>query len=185
MILNLREVPLAEAAAEKKLRSLANVHLVVQRSQYKLDLYSDTTLVKSYRAVFGKNNSSRKNQLEPYKTPVGKYLVCAVDSSSRYKRFLKINFPNSNDVTQAYNAGLITESDYEVALDDLQNNVCPVIARLKLPEIGIHGNGRLNFILKNLPFVYNWTNGSVAVSDENIDEIYSVIKVGTEVEIKE
>ncbi len=45
-------------------------------------------------------------------------------------------------------------------------------------NIGIHGIGRLNFIFKNLPFIYNWTDGSIAVSNENIDEIYSVAKKG-------
>ena len=51
-------------------------------------------------------------------------------------------------------------------------------------DIGIHGIGELNYIFKNLPFVFNWTNGSIAMSNENIDEIYSVIKEGTEVVIK-
>ena len=51
-------------------------------------------------------------------------------------------------------------------------------------EIGIHGIGRLNYIFKNLPFVYNWTNGSIAMSDEDIDELYSVVKLGTKVVIK-
>ena len=40
------------------------------------------------------------------------------------------------------------------------------------------------YIFKNLPFVFNWTNGSIAMSDENIDEIHSVIREGTEVVIK-
>ena len=51
-------------------------------------------------------------------------------------------------------------------------------------NIGIHGIGELNYVFKNLPFVFNWTNGSIAMSNENIDELYSVIKIGTEVDIK-
>ena len=37
---------------------------------------------------------------------------------------------------------------------------------------------------KNLPFVYNWTNGSISVSNEAIDEIFSVVQKGTKVVIK-
>jgi hypothetical protein len=86
---------------------------------------------------------------------------------------------------EALKQGQISEREFENANDALQNNQCPKIARIKMDQIGIHGIGRLNFIFKNLPFVYNWTNGSVALSNESIDELYSVIKVGTEVEIKD
>jgi len=51
-------------------------------------------------------------------------------------------------------------------------------------NICIHGIGRLNSIFKNLPFVYNWTDGSIALSNESLDEILSVIKTGTQVVIK-
>jgi hypothetical protein len=51
-------------------------------------------------------------------------------------------------------------------------------------NLGLHGIGKFNFIIKNLPFVFNWTNGSIALSDEDIDEIFSIVKVGTKVVIK-
>ena len=51
-------------------------------------------------------------------------------------------------------------------------------------NIGIHGIGRYDYFFKNLPFVYNWTDGSIAVSNEDIDELYTAVKKGTEVVIK-
>ena len=51
-------------------------------------------------------------------------------------------------------------------------------------NVGIQGIGRLNFLFKYLPFNYNWTDGSVAISNENMDELYSVVKKGTRVVIK-
>ena len=51
-------------------------------------------------------------------------------------------------------------------------------------NIGIHGIGRLNSIFKNLPFVYNWTDGSIALSNEDLDEILTVINTGTNIVIK-
>lgn len=47
-----------------------------------------------------------------------------------------------------------------------------------------YGIGRLNPIFKNLPFVYNWTDGSIALSNEDLDEILTVTKQGTQVVIK-
>ncbi|MDP4174323.1 MAG: L,D-transpeptidase [Bacteroidota bacterium] len=185
MILNLREVTLSEAAAQKHLTYLTNIHIIVEKRKYKLELYSDTTLVKTYKAVFGRSSSTKKSFLNDKRTPVGKYVICDIDTTSQYRKFLRLNFPNSIDIQEAYKQRLITENEFLSASEALQNNQCPKLGRIKTNDIGIHGIGRLNFIFKNLPFVYNWTNGSIAVSNENIDEIYSVIKVGTEVEIKE
>jgi len=50
-------------------------------------------------------------------------------------------------------------------------------------DIGIHGIGQLNSIFKNLPFVFNWTEGSIAVSNEEIDELFNVTPKGTTVTI--
>jgi murein L,D-transpeptidase YafK len=185
MVLNLREVTLSEALAEKHMSYMTNVHLLIDRRNYKLDLYSDTVLVKSYRAVFGRNNNGlRRPSLESQITPVGSYQICEIDTISGYHKFLRLNFPNYKDITEAYKAGMITEREYETFYDELEAGGCAKSAGKKFPRIGIHGTGRLNFIFKNLPFTFNWTNGSVAVSNENIDEIYSVIKPGTEVDIK-
>lgn len=185
MILNLRDVPLSEALAEKHMSYMTNVHLLVDRRNYRLELYSDTVMVKSYRAVFGRNNNSARRQSnESPVTPVGNYQICEIDTASGYHKFLRLNFPNYKDITEAYKAGLISEREYESLYDELEAGGCAKSAGKKFAAIGIHGTGRLNFIFKNLPFTFNWTNGSVAVSNENIDEIYSVIKPGTEVDIK-
>ncbi|MGE5411045.1 MAG: L,D-transpeptidase family protein, partial [Clostridiales bacterium] len=183
--LNLREVTLSEAAAQKHLTYLTNIHIIVEKRKYKLELYSDTKLVKTYKAVFGRSSSTKKSFLNDKRTPVGKYVICDIDTTSQYKKFLRLNFPNSMDIQEALKQRLITENEFFSASEALQSNQCPKLGSTKTKDIGIHGIGRLNFIFKNLPFVYNWTNGSVAISNENIDEIYSVIKVGTEVEIKE
>ena len=186
MILNLRDVPLAEALAEKHMSYLTNVHLLVDRRNYRLDLYSDTVLVKSYRAVFGRNNNgARKSLSEKQVTPAGSYQICEIDTASEYRKFLRLNFPNIKDITNAFNSGMISEREYETLYEELEAGECPKPSGKKFPSIGIHGTGRLNFIFKNLPFTFNWTKGSIAVSNENIDEIYSVIKPGTEVDIKD
>ncbi|MGE5352993.1 MAG: L,D-transpeptidase family protein [Acidobacteriota bacterium] len=185
MILNLRDVPLSEALAEKHMTYMTNVHLIIDRRNYRLDLYSDTVLVKSYRAVFGRNNNgARRPSNEGPVTPVGNYQICEIDTASDYHKFLRLNFPNYKDITEAYKAGLIPEREYERLYEELEAGGCAKSTSKKFPAMGIHGTGRLNFIFKNLPFTFNWTNGSAAVSNENIDEIYSVIKPGTEVDIK-
>lgn len=182
IVLNSSEKTLAESMNEKGLNKFGKVYIVVERNSYRLNLYSDSILVKSYKAVFGTNNSSYKISKNDLATPLGKYLICSVDTNSRYHKFFKINYPNAQDAAEALKNGFIDEESFKRIISESPGDC--VTAQTNLgAEIGIHGIGEYNIIFKNLPFVFNWTNGSIALSNENIDEIYSVAKIGTGVEI--
>ena len=60
IILNLREISLAEAMSEKNINEIVNPVITVDRRDYTLSLYSDSILVKKYTAVFGRNSGSLK-----------------------------------------------------------------------------------------------------------------------------
>ena len=55
VILNLRQVPLSEAMAQKGFRNLSDVNLVVDRKTYTLNVYEDTVFIKAYRVSLGRN----------------------------------------------------------------------------------------------------------------------------------
>lgn len=183
IILNIREVTLKEAMAEKNLTELKNVYIVVNRKKYRLELYSDSVLVKSYKAVFGKNFGTIKRSKDDYITPIGDYYICSIDTMSKFNKFFRLSYPNEKDITEAFRENWITKSEFLLLQQSSKNNDCPSDSTAISANIGIHGMGRFNFIFKNLPFSFNWTNGSVSISDENINEIYPIIKVGTRVSI--
>lgn len=184
VVLNLRQVTLNEAMVEKKIADLNKVHIVIDRSNFTLELFSDTLLVKKYKAVFGKNRSKVKSSAFDYVTPTGDYKICKIDTNTQYHKFLQINYPNLKDAGEALKSGYIKNEEYQIILKNFENNGCPPANTSLGANIGIQGTGRYNFIFKNLPFVFNWTNGSIAVSNENIDELYKVVKIGTPVKIK-
>lgn len=184
IVLNVREVPLREAMASKGFKKLSDVNIIVDKQNFSLNVYEDTVFIKSYRAVFGRNHSSPKLAVHDKATPTGKYEVFDIDTNSVYGIFILLNYPNIYDITEALRRGIITEKEF----NDLRFQFFYGSAINYNPaftdSIGIHGTGKLNFILKNLPFAYNWTSGSVALSDENIWELASIIKKGTKVVIK-
>jgi murein L,D-transpeptidase YafK len=183
VILNLKEDTLAESLSQKGIKELQNVRLFVDRKNYRIELYSGNDLVKSYKAVFGKNTNSIKSSVDDNVTPIGDYVICSIDTVSKFRKFLHLNYPNGRDAAEALKQGYINKDEFNViCLAEKQNNCPPKETRLG-SEIGIHGIGTYNFIFKNLPFAFNWTNGSIAVSNENIDELYSVVKIGTVVKI--
>ena len=184
LILNLREIPLTEALQSKGLTEVNNPSIVVDRKNYTLHLYSDNVLIKSYRAVFGKNSSSEKRSAEDHVTPVGTYEVCSIDTTSKYHKFIQLNYPNHRDAAEALRKGYITRDEFKKIIETLNKHNVPCTNTSLGAQIGIHGCGEYDFIFRNLPFSFNWTNGSIAVSNKNIDELFSIIKPGTKIEIR-
>ena len=184
VILNLREIPLREAMAEKGIAKITHPNIVIDRRTYSLMLYQDTLLVKTYRANFGRNVNSPKKEAEDLSTPVGNYKICRIDTVSKYYKFFEINYPNLNDASDALIKGRISQAQFDTLKYDNDKGICPDPDTPLGGDMGIHGIGKLNYIFRFLPFNYNWTDGSVAISNEGIDELYSVVKKGTNVTIK-
>lgn len=184
VILNIREVPLSEAMIEKGFPKLINLNILVDKRNYTLNLYEDTVLVKSYRVSLGRNILRAEKTADDEATPVGEYKICSIDTSHRYNKFFQLNYPNLSNATEALRKGWITQKVFDQIKFEFYYEGCTKYNKVLGGNIGIQGLGRLNYIFKNLPFVYNWTNGSIAMSNEDIDELYSVIKIGTKVVIK-
>jgi murein L,D-transpeptidase YafK len=166
---------------EKGIEKITNPKIIVERDTYKLNLYSNDILVKQYRAAFGKNPERIKTSDSDFVTPSGEYTVCRIDSVHRFYKFLLINYPNEKDAAEAFKQNYIDEDELRAIIIAADKNECPPEETSLGARIGIHGIGEYNVIFKNLPFSFNWTNGSVAVSNESMDELFSVIKIGTPV----
>jgi murein L,D-transpeptidase YafK len=181
IILNIREIPLKEAMTEKGIGEIKEPKLVVDRKNYRIELYDQKQLIKTYKAVFGKSNSDIKTSKDDFVTPVGDYKICSIDTLSKYHKFLKINYPNLQDAAEAFARKYITKDEFGVLMSSIKKDECPQEGTSLGSNIGIHGIGKYDLIFRNLPFTFNWTNGSVAVSNANIDELFSVVKIGTPV----
>ena len=140
-------------------------------------------LIKYYKAVFGKNSNPVKSSVDDNVTPIGEYVICSIDTVSKFHKTLHLNYPNGRDAAEALKQRYINKDEFNVISLAEKQNVCPPKETALGSEIGIHGIGTYNYIFKNLPFAFNWTNGSIAVSNESIDELYSIVKIGTPVKI--
>jgi murein L,D-transpeptidase YafK len=183
IVLNLQEVSLKEAMAQRGISEIKDPQLVVDRKNFQVRLYSKSAFIKTYKAAFGKVTGDVKSSKNDNVTPLGEYRICSVDTLSRFHKFLKINYPNIHDAAEAYTRNYITRDEYEAILVASRKDECSPLETSLGAEIGIHGIGTYDIIFRNLPFSFNWTNGSIAVSNKSIDEIYSVVKIGTPVKI--
>ena len=184
VILNLRNIPLSEAILKAGYTEITNPKIIIDRQNYTLGIYEDSVLIKNYRVSFGKSVLTPKTRAGDKATPVGVYKICKIYTIHKYYKFFQINYPNLEDGTNALRKGWISQKEFNDIKFQFYYEGCTKYHNLLGGDIGIHGIGELNYIFKNLPFVYNWTNGSIAMSNDSVDEIYSVIKEGTEVVIK-
>lgn len=184
IVLNLRDIPLSEAMLKAGFTEITNPKIIIDRHNYTLGIYEDSVLVKNYRVSFGKSVHTHKTRAGDRATPVGTYKICKIYPEHKYHKFFQLNYPNLDDGANALRKGWISQKEYNDIKFEYYYDQCTKYNRVLGGNVGIQGIGELNYIFKNLPFVFNWTDGSIAMSNENIDEIYSVIREGTEVVIK-
>jgi murein L,D-transpeptidase YafK len=135
--------------------------LVVYKSNGELLAYSNGQLVKTYKISIGRQPVGKKEFKGDEKTPEGIYQINNKNAKSDYHKNLGISYPNKADIKNAKRLGKQTGGD-----------------------IKIHGiKNKMGFIGKFHRW-FNWTQGCIAVTDEEIDELYNSVKIGTKIDIK-
>ncbi len=183
IILNLNEITLKESMRLKGIQRIDNPYLIVDRKNYLVELYSGNIQIKKYRAAFGKNRSSIKTSPDDFVTPVGEFKICDKTDSTKYYKKLTLNYPTIKDAAEGLKKGIINKTEFNEIKRAQEQGGCPPFNTQLGGNISIHGLGKFNIVLKNLPFVFNWTNGSIAISNEGMDELFSVMQIGNNVKI--
>ncbi|TKC83207.1 hypothetical protein FAZ69_25940 [Trinickia terrae] len=135
--------------------------ILVIKSEKRIQLLRDGAVLKEYRISLGSNPHGHKQQEGDRKTPEGRYLIDWRNEHSAYHLSLHISYPNADDIQHASDAGAPPGGN--VMIHGLPN-----------------GWGFLGVLHRR----WNWTNGCVAVTDEEMREIWSLVPNGTPIEIK-
>ncbi len=150
-----------------------NWSVTIFKSRHQLLLYYKGRLFHTYHAVFGRSpEAGTKLWQGDLRTPEGVYTIIQKHDSTRWKRFLSINYPNSVDI-QRY--GQLHEAGEVPPDEDDHRQPRPVGG-----EIGIHGTDEPRFNQWNI----NWTAGCISVDNGDIMELDRLLPVGTLVIIK-
>lgn len=135
-------------------------YILVNKTEKKMYLLSNGYKVKEYNVVFGGNPIGHKEQEGDEKTPEGQYILDYKKVDSSFYKAIHISYPNDADVSNAKAKGINPGG-----------------------AIMIHGQknglGRLSWLTQRV----NWTNGCIAVTNMEMDEIWGIVKIGTPIEI--
>lgn len=160
------------------------LRLVIWKSHYTVTLYKGETPVKTYRAVFGHGYGDGDKRMEGDKrTPEGDFYVCTMNHSKRFYKFIGLSYPGLQHAEYGLQTKVISPGEYtkiKKAIDERQPP--PWETRLG-GAVGIHGR-TLNGDAAPQQFLrVNWTDGCIALDNSDVDEIYSVVTLGTPVTI--
>jgi len=148
---------------EQKLAADAKVDfLLVEKSKRTMKAYSRTQLLKTYKISLGGNPTGHKAFEGDEKTPEGMYTINDRNPHSGYHKNLGVSYPNPTDREKAN-----------------------VIGKSPGGDIKIHGlrNGAFRMINK-LHRLTDWTNGCIAVTNSEVDELYKAVVPNAKIEIR-
>lgn len=134
--------------------------IVIEKSRRTLTLFRQEQEIKSYRIALGRDPVGPKVRQGDNRTPEGVYFIDYKVRNSVYHRALHLSYPNPDDVERARSLGVSPGG-----------------------SIMIHGMKEDKLWMGDVQYLFNWTNGCIAVTNSEIEEIWALVPDWTTVEI--
>jgi murein L,D-transpeptidase YafK len=135
--------------------------IIVTKSQRTLVLMKKGKVLKTCTISLGGEPIGPKTREGDHKTPEGFYVIDSRNPQSRFHLALHVSYPNASDIANAK-----------------KHKVSPG------GDIMIHGLPKGYGWVKSASKVGDWTDGCIAVTNEEIEEIWRMVPDGTPIEIK-
>jgi murein L,D-transpeptidase YafK len=152
---------------------MENPHIVVKKKQRLLQIFDGEKLVRKYKIGLGFAPLADKQIEGDGKTPEGTFYVFTKNDRSRFYLSLGVSYPNVEDARRGLKNKIITAEEYEAIVKATGKKQMPPQKTALGGEIYIHGGGTTS----------DWTDGCVALQDEEMKEIFDAIPVGAKVRI--
>ena len=128
----------------------------------------------------GRNGVSTDRTVRDRTTPLGSYRVRRINPESRFHLYFGFDYPNLEQAQRAFRAGRI---DYEQLKSIRRAHYLerePPSDTALGGQIGIHGIGNGD---AGIHEAFDWTDGCIAVTNDEIDELAQWLDLGTRVEV--
>ena len=125
----------------------------VFKSTRRMELLRDGKVLRGYRIALGDAPVGHKRQQGDERTPEGDYRITYRNAQSRFHLSLRVSYPDEADRSLARKRGIDPGGD-----------------------IMIHGSTPPGYMR-------DWTDGCIAVTDAQIEEIWRLVPVGTPIRI--
>ncbi len=148
-------------AASKPSSEFKADRIVIYKAKREMQLLQDGKVVRTYKIALGGDPVGPKQRQGDHRTPEGIFRITGRNANSKYHRSLRISYPRPEDKSRAAKNRYSPGGD--IMIHGLPNGY------------GWVGRGHL---------ARDWTDGCIAVTDSEIEEIWGAVPDGTLVEIK-
>jgi murein L,D-transpeptidase YafK len=135
--------------------------IVVIKSKRAMLLLSNGEILRAYGVALGQNPEGHKIKAGDKRTPEGLYILDKKNPNSNFHLSIRISYPDQSDIENAKRLGV-------------PPGCC----------IMIHGLPPDMAMLGKLHRYEDWTEGCIAVTNSEMEEIWQLIEVGTPIKIK-
>jgi murein L,D-transpeptidase YafK len=158
-----RDKPLQTLLSSDKREKIS---VLIEKSKRRLTVFQNLKPVKSYGIVLGGSPVGDKRYEGDMKTPEGIYHLRDLYPHPDWSKFMWINYPTPQSWRKHFQSKFAGEIPWFLPVGS---------------DVGIHGvpQGRDLLIEQGS----NWTWGCISLKNSDVDEIYSVVQVGTLVEV--
>ncbi len=155
------------------IKDLKDPRLVIRKSARMLEVYNGPKLVRSFPVALGFSPELDKELEGDGRTPEGEFYVFTKNPKSRFHLSLGLSYPAPDDARRGLAAGLITPVEHTAILRSAEEKGMPPQKTGLGGEIYIHGGGTAN----------DWTDGCIALNNDEMTELFEAVPVGTRVKI--
>jgi murein L,D-transpeptidase YafK len=134
--------------------------VLVMKKERTLALLDHGNVLKKYKVALGGDPVGPKMKSGDHKTPEGIYVLDRRNEHSRFYRSLHVSYPNAEDRARAAKSGV--DPGGEIMIHGLPNGLGWLGSKHRL---------------------HDWTDGCIALTDEEMDEIWQAVPDGTLIEI--
>jgi murein L,D-transpeptidase YafK len=114
-------------------------------------------------------------------TPLGVFHVAWIDRHSRFGTFYGLDYPSETIARRAYAEGSISQVQLDAIVKALKHHRVPPQNTPLGGRLGIHGIGSGDPVIQK---TINWTDGCVALTNQQIRQLSRWVRVGTRVVIR-
>jgi murein L,D-transpeptidase YafK len=153
-------IVVVRGGAQQKAPEKADSILILKKDHV-MELHAGGKVIRSYKVALGSGGLAAKEREGDGRTPEGRYTIDSKTEHSAFHKALHISYPNAEDRQRAARMGV--KPGGAIMIHGLKNGLGWIGAAHRAMD---------------------WTAGCVAVTDEEIDEIWKLVEVGTPVEIR-
>ena len=156
------------------LPKMENPNILIKKKERKLQIFDGEKLIKTYSISLGFAPEGDKEIEGDGKTPEGDFYIFGKNPESAFFLSLGVSYPNIEDAERGLKKGLITQEEYDEIVKAINEKTMPSQKTKLGGEIYIHGGG----------CQADWTAGCMALNNEEMQEVFEAIEVGTNVRIE-